>query len=103
MKIALTNWKMLWDEIRLTKPRIPVGELGFETSADSYWTLVKLIVERFEGITAEQQTTDSSSGSQIPDENYSESSMSSSARIDFLPFEADCDSHGAHLRKILRR
>ena len=49
LKSAIRNWKTIWDDIRCSLSREQIKEMGFETSADSYWTLTKLIVQRFEG------------------------------------------------------
>ena len=48
LKLAIQNWKTLWDEIRSKLTREQMKDMGFETSADSYWTLTKLIVHRFD-------------------------------------------------------
>ncbi|KIW74950.1 hypothetical protein Z517_11721 [Fonsecaea pedrosoi CBS 271.37] len=122
MKIALANWKTLWDDIRAKLTRANVSEMGFETSADSYWTLVKMIVLRFEHKKSASSTSSSINGAPTnssggfahreggaSDDGMSESSMNGRAArgvsppLDFMPLEADCDSQGAHLRKILQR
>ncbi|KIX01125.1 uncharacterized protein Z518_10191 [Rhinocladiella mackenziei CBS 650.93] len=116
MKTALANWKTLWDDIRVNVPRSTVSEMGFETSADSYWTLTKLVVQRFEGKSPSHHhpngaanTTTFLNGMMGNDDTASESSANSlgmggsSTGLDFMPLEADCDSQGAHLRKILKR
>lgn len=123
MKTALANWKILWDDIRAKLPRTTVGEMGFETSADSYWTLVRMIVLKFEykkRTTSVASSTNGTAGQHAPhniakrdpgasDDGMSESSLNSrgargiSPSLDFMPLEADCDSQGAHLRKILSR
>lgn len=94
--------------------------MGFETSADSYWTLTKLIVQQFEGKSVSQTAGSGNSsgihpsntatnGPLVSDDAMSESSLNgvgargSSPGLDFMPLVADCDSHGAHLRKILKR
>ena len=48
LKLAIVNWKVVWDEIRSNLTREQLRDMGFETSADSYWTLTKLIVHRFD-------------------------------------------------------
>ncbi|OAL27801.1 hypothetical protein AYO20_09654 [Fonsecaea nubica] len=121
MKIALANWKTLWDDVRAKLTRANVSEMGFETSADSYWTLVKMIVLRFEHKKSASSTSSSINGAPTnssggfahreggaSDDGMSESSMNGRAArgvsppLDFMPLEADCDSQGAHLRKILQ-
>lgn len=120
MKTALANWKTLWDEIRSKMSSSAVGEMGFETSADSYWTLVRLIVQRFETKSA-ASTTGTSNGTEspvaIPASNGANggqeaiidspltgpSARGASPDLDFMPLEADCDSQGAHLRRILKK
>lgn len=77
-----------------------VHESGFETSADSYWTLTKLIVQRLERRPSSTQGADGNGETNGVDD-VSESGTAN--LLDFMPLEADCDSHGAHLRKILGR
>jgi hypothetical protein len=48
LKTAIRNWKIIWDDIRKRLTRDQLADMGFETSADSYWTLTKLIVHRFD-------------------------------------------------------
>ena len=48
LKLAIDNWKTLWDQVRTKLTREQMKKMGFETSADSYWTLTKLIVHRFD-------------------------------------------------------
>lgn len=48
LKTAIRNWKVIWDNIRKRLTRDQMRDMGFETSADSYWTLTKLIVHRFD-------------------------------------------------------
>ncbi|KIW21747.1 uncharacterized protein PV07_12823, partial [Cladophialophora immunda] len=121
MKTALANWKALWDDVCAKLSRTNVSEMGFETSADSYWTLVRRIVLKFEhrnsassaASTINGAATNSTSGSAhieagTSDDGMSESSTNGRAAgglspsLDFMPLEADCDSQGAHLRKILQ-
>ncbi|EXJ95673.1 hypothetical protein A1O1_00796 [Capronia coronata CBS 617.96] len=111
MKMALANWKLLWDEARARVARSAVPEMGFETSADSYWTLTRLIVQRSEATTENAscprpETANSPSNgtesSARPATNGFKSGLSS-VGLDFMPLPADCDSQGSHLRKILRR
>ncbi|KAJ9611619.1 hypothetical protein H2200_004803 [Cladophialophora chaetospira] len=123
MKTALANWKTLWDDIRAKLTRAAVVDMGFETSADSYWTLVRMIVMKFEYKKGTNSTTSSANGAGTQytaqtitkrelgpsDDGLSESSLNSrsvrglSPSLDFMPLEADCDSQGAHLRRILSR
>lgn len=154
LKLAIRNWKVKWDEIRCKLSREQMQTMGFETSADSYWTLTKLIVQRFDsrdkdgsGLGSGVSTDDASVVSEVDgmgtragapgQTNLQIGGMSlkvdndqmagvvsagvPSARegigggstgltngggygvIDFMPIETDCDSQGAHLRKILRR
>ncbi len=120
IKTALADWKTLWDDTRARMTSSAVNEMGFETSADSYWTLTKMIVQRFEGRNAGHAAASVNSNGTPPshttvgglignDEAMSEASSNgievrgSSPSLDFMPLEADCDSHGAHLRKILKR
>ena len=60
LKTAVRNWKTIWDDIRSSLTREEVKDMGFETSADSYWTITNLIVQRFEG---KYRKEDSHSGS----------------------------------------
>ena len=48
LKTAIRNWKALWDHVRSTLTTEDMRDMGFESSADSYWTLTKLIVHRFD-------------------------------------------------------
>lgn len=98
--MALANWKITWDDIRSKMAKSTVHEAGFETSADSYWTLTKLIVQKFERKPSLAQGTD---GHGAANGNDDMSDSGASSLLDFMPLEADCDSHGAHLRKILGR
>ncbi|EXJ73250.1 uncharacterized protein A1O5_03010 [Cladophialophora psammophila CBS 110553] len=121
MKTALANWKTLWDDIRAKLSRANVSEMGFETSADSYWTLVRMIVLKFERKKSVSSASSSINGAVshstgvfvkeetgASDDGMSESSTNgkglsgASPSLDFMPLEADCDSQGAHLRKILQ-
>jgi hypothetical protein len=119
MRTALANWKTLWDDIRAKLPRATVGEMGFETSADSYWTLVSMIVQKFEQKKRRPSTSGTTNGAGshytgqkrdagASDDEMSESSAGrgvgrSSPGLDFMPLEVDCDNQGAHLRKILSK
>ena len=137
LKLAIQNWKTLWDDIRSRMTREQMQDMGFETSADSYWTLTKLIVHRFD-----TKSNSSPDGTQlttmmvnvggmqisVKDEHMSnnftgppvagrfgslETTPSGDfipasatnlgwSTLDFMPIDTDCDSQGAHLRKILR-
>jgi hypothetical protein len=123
MKIALANWKTLWDDVRAKLPRASAKQMGFESSADSYWTLTKMLVLEFESkkngggatnITASGTTQHLANQAakrepRASDDRMSGMSINSRAaapfmnNLDFMPLEADCDSQGAHLRKILSR
>ncbi len=115
MKTSLANWKTLWDEVRSSITRSAYREMGFETSADSYWTLLKMVVSKFEGKDSGSQFAGTANGSTNgtngnDDSRQTRSSPSgllgqraSSPPLDFMPLEVDCDSQGAHLRKILKR
>ncbi|EXJ89777.1 hypothetical protein A1O3_02844 [Capronia epimyces CBS 606.96] len=117
MKTALTNWKTLWDEARASLSRSAVREIGFETSADSYWTLTRLIVQKFEAATENvtESRTDSGSGGGsgsgiqgrdppiMASTGYGGGIGTSRVGLDFMPLQVDCDSQGAHLRRILGR
>lgn len=95
------NWKVIWDDVRAEMPRSPNSEMGFETSSDSYWTLITLIMLKFEGKSAEGESS-SANGRAIRDSDNS-ADQGSNISLELMPLEADCDSHGAHLRKILGR
>jgi hypothetical protein len=115
MKTALANWKTLWDEIRSGITRSAFSEMGFETSADSYWTLLKMVVSKFEdkasGSPVAGAVNGTTNGTSSDDDcRHTRSNPSgllgqraSSPALDFMPLEVDCDSQGAHLRKILKR
>jgi hypothetical protein len=154
LKLAIKNWKIKWDEIRCKLSREQLQGMGFETSADSYWTLTKLIVQRFDPTSPSNRSSGASTrdnasvassvdvgqrpnkaqkmtnlqigGMQLKVENDQMAGVVDTApafggdglangggmvnggsggvaAIDFMPIETDCDSQGAHLRKILRR
>ncbi|KAK4946523.1 hypothetical protein LTR10_014375 [Elasticomyces elasticus] len=115
IKNCIDNWKILWDEVR-ARPSSNVGDSGFETTADSYWTLLKLIVQKFEVESAPQTTGGNeaeltaidtllngmSSGGDAAGQTCDGVAQVSIFRgLDFMPIEADCDIQGAHLKKIL--
>lgn len=143
LKLAIQNWKTIWDEIRIKLTREQMCHMGFETSADSYWTLTKLIVHRFDAKSSSSPreahsasssvsypsgatTTVNVGGMQIfvndevmaePRNGVSDVASGSTpgiatamggtkeewSMLDFMPIDTDCDSQGAHLRKILKR
>ena len=88
LKLAVQNWKAFWDETRASVPPKDLPEMGFETSADSYWTLTRLLVHCFE--------TKSSGGADA-------ATVADERSLDCLPIEGDCRNQGSHLRKILKR
>ena len=84
LKLAIRNWKAIWDEIRASLSPKDLPEMGFESSADSYWTVTRLLVYRFEKKDGEADVA------------------STIARVlEFLPLQGDCKNQGSHLRKIL--
>lgn len=97
IKTALTNWKLLWDDIRYEAPRSSTTDMGFETTSDSYWTLINVLMQRLEA--KSKPATNGSEGHTRPGPGIGDSPTG--AQLDFLPVEADCDSHGSHLRRIL--
>ncbi len=110
IKTALNNWKTLWDEAKRSLPRSSVSEMGFETSADSYWTLLRMIVQKFEANSANAAANEAyncpngtygNDQSQTGTYSNGTSQRSSTPGLDFMPLEADSDSQGAHLRRIL--
>jgi hypothetical protein len=87
LKLAIRNWKAFWDEIRASIPLRELSEMGFEISADSYWTLTRLLVHCFENKGTGATDAETPTGEQ---------------NLDFMPIESDCKNQGSHLRKILR-
>jgi hypothetical protein len=87
LKLATRNWKMFWDEARASISPKDLPQMGFETSADSYWTLTRLLVHCFE--TKCSGRTDAGI-------------LAGERNLDFMPIESDCRNQGSHLRKILR-
>jgi len=79
LKVAIRNWKAIWDEIRASISPEELPHMGFESSADSYWTLTRLLVHCFE----------------------SKGAASGGRALDFMPLESDCRNQGSHLKKIL--
>lgn len=73
--------------------------MGFETSADSYWTLTKLIVDHFDSKSATNAPGGHDDGV-VGASGWKDKQGNSN--LDFMPLEVDCDSQGAHLRKILK-
>ncbi|KAK5336494.1 hypothetical protein LTR07_008528 [Exophiala xenobiotica] len=111
IKTALNNWKTLWDEAKRSLPRSTISDLGFETSADSYWTLLRMIVQKCEANSANaaaNEAYNASNGTYGNDQsqtgtysNGTSQGCQSTPGLDFMPLEADSDSQGAHLRRIL--
>jgi hypothetical protein len=121
MKTALTNWKTLWDDVRAKMSGSQNNDLGFETSADSYWTLVRMLVYKFEMKTTSSGTatpisaakvlytnSDGSKAEHLPSrgptgqsDSFIKVAGTMNPCLDFMPLPADCDDQGAHLRKIL--
>ena len=60
--------------------------MGFETSADSYWTLTRLLVHCFE--------TKGTAGADAQ-------APGGDRNLDVMPIESDCKNQGSHLRKVL--
>jgi hypothetical protein len=87
LKLATRNWKMFWDEARASISPKDLPQMGFETSADSYWTLTRLLVHCFETKGSGRADAGTSVGKR---------------NLDFMPIESDCRNQGSHLRKILR-
>lgn len=115
IKNCIDNWKTLWDEVR-ARSTSNVVDSGFETTADSYWTLIKLIVQKFEIESAPQTAGGSEADLKAIDSFLNGvtnggdgagptcdgvAKISIFQGLDFMPIEADCDIQGAHLRKIL--
>jgi len=89
LKTAVQNWKTVWDEIREAIPREAWSGMGFETAADSYWTLTKLLVQRCDPL---------NEGTAHNNRRPSDTSN----MLDFMPLKTDTDEQGSHLRRILR-
>ncbi|KIW14953.1 hypothetical protein PV08_07740 [Exophiala spinifera] len=105
IKTALNNWKTLWDGAKKRMPRPFPSEMGFETSADSYWTLLRMIVQKFE-VGEVNGAMNISYGDDQPQTGLNSNGTGQSGLplvLDFMPLEADSDNQGAHLRKILGR
>jgi len=75
LKIALQNWKSIWDEVRVSTPMAEWNEMGFQRAAESYWNLTKAVLLAFE---------------------KREGNLTG-----LLPMESDCEESGAHLKKLL--
>ena len=91
LKCAIRNWKLIWDGVRASATPESVSQMGFETSADSYWTLVRLLVYAFER-----------KPSRDTDRKGDQHECTPSIRqIALLPIESNCDDSGSHLRAIL--
>ena len=87
LKLAISNWKAFWDEAKASISPKDLPQMGFETSADSYWTLARLLVHCFE-------TKGTGGADTCP--------SAAERDLDFLPIESDCRNQGSHLRKILK-
>ena len=86
LKLATRNWKSFWDEARASISPKDLPQMGFETSADSYWTLTRLLVHCFETKGSRRADAAASAGEK---------------NLNFMPIEGDCKNQGSHLRKIL--
>jgi len=75
LKIALQNWKSIWDEVKASTPIAEWNEMGFQRAAESYWNLTKAVLFAFE---------------------KREGNLKG-----LLPMESDCEESGAHLKKLL--
>jgi hypothetical protein len=87
LKLAVRNWKMFWDAARASISPKNLPQMGFETSADSYWTLTRLLVHCFETKGSGRTVAGASAGER---------------NLNLMPIESDCRNQGSHLRKILR-
>jgi hypothetical protein len=47
-KLAMANWKIIWDEIRASAPENEWNKLGFQRTAETYYQAVESIVTVFE-------------------------------------------------------
>jgi len=47
-KCAMQNWKTLWDEIRASAPESEWSKLGFQRTANTYYSAVKSVMQAFE-------------------------------------------------------
>lgn len=70
-KLALRNWKLVWDEIKSTADANEWNSLGFERTAETYYNAVRSILRIFE-----------------------------SREGKFPPIPSDCEK-GVHLTKLL--
>lgn len=87
LKLATRNWKIFWDMARASISPKDLPQMGFEISADCYWTLTRLLVHCFEANGSGGTVAGASAGER---------------NLDFMPIESDCRNQGSHLRKILR-
>ncbi|THV48423.1 hypothetical protein BGAL_0249g00080 [Botrytis galanthina] len=70
-KLAIQNWKFVWDDIKSAVDADEWNRLGFERTAETYYTAVRSILEVFE-----------------------------SRNGKFPPFPSDCEK-GAHMKRLL--
>lgn len=70
LKLALHNWKRVWDEVKRGFSSAELLANGFPSNAESYWFVTRLVIYSFE--------------------NKKEKA--------FLPIQADVSETGAHLK-----
>lgn len=67
--------------------------MGFETSADSYWNITRMLVSKLESRTS---SFASSNGDPNPHGGGPSSSRHIARGLDFMPLEVDCDYQCSH-------
>ncbi len=47
-KLAMSNWKMVWDEIKASAMESEWNKLGFQRTAESYYNAIMALLQVFE-------------------------------------------------------
>lgn len=104
IKTALQNWKTIWDEIKASIPASELPMMGFETSADSYWTVTRMLVSKLESRTSVASVNGDASpyASNDGSSERTNNSIHIARGLDFMPLEVDTDKQCSHLKKIFR-
>lgn len=81
---ALTNWKRVWDDLKLSTDRHEWFKLGFSRSSETFYNITRAILKAYEEL-REKHVTDSSG----------------SGWRDFIGHIPGSCARGEHLKKIL--
>jgi hypothetical protein len=48
IKLALHNWKRVWDEVKSSFSSDELSAMGFQNSAESYWLITRFVIYSYE-------------------------------------------------------